>query len=242
MSAGLFDAVPGLIYSSARCDFYLGDCIGILPGLEPADLLVTDPPYGIAYKSGRGSSRAIAGDESTDLAEAALELAKIKMRRHVYVFWSPKVQRPTVGRLQEWMPLIWDKTSVGMGGHGRWGYAHEEILFSSRQAPGAKASGYGKQAARLRRGGVIRCGRMQYQQKPKHPTEKPVPLLRDLVESSSHAGEVVLDPFAGVGSTCVAAILEGRRAVGIELDPAYAAIAVERIKRAELVADSWAGI
>jgi site-specific DNA-methyltransferase (adenine-specific) len=58
-----------------------------------------------------------------------------------------------------------------------------------------------------------------------------------LIESSSRAGDLVLDPFAGVGSTGVAAILRGRRALLVEVDPAYASLAVERLQEAERLAD-----
>lgn len=50
-----------------------------------------------------------------------------------------------------------------------------------------------------------------------HPTEKPVSSLRPLIESFTQPGSIVLDPFAGSGSTCVAAALSGRRYIGIEL-------------------------
>jgi len=70
----------------------------------------------------------------------------------------------------------------------------------------------------------------------RHPTEKPVALMRLLIESSSLPGEIVLDPFAGVGSTLVAAVVTGRRAIGIEIDERYAEIAAERLRKAEAIA------
>jgi DNA modification methylase len=62
-----------------------------------------------------------------------------------------------------------------------------------------------------------------------HPTEKPVMLLRQLIEASSLHGDVVLDPFLGSGSTVVAARTEGRRAVGIEIEERYCEIAAKRL-------------
>ena len=70
----------------------------------------------------------------------------------------------------------------------------------------------------------------------RHPTEKPVALMRLLIESSSLPGEIVLDPFAGVGSALVAAVVTGRRAIGIEIDKRYAEIAAERLRDAEAIA------
>lgn len=71
----------------------------------------------------------------------------------------------------------------------------------------------------------------------RHPTEKPLPLMSDLIESSSRRGEIVLDPFAGSGSTLVAAALTGRRAVGCELDPRYVDVICRRLAKAERIAD-----
>ncbi len=56
---------PQPYYKDSRCTIYHGDCLEILPHLEPVDLVLTDPPYGIGYKSGRKSTipRKIAGDD-----------------------------------------------------------------------------------------------------------------------------------------------------------------------------------
>jgi DNA modification methylase len=62
-----------------------------------------------------------------------------------------------------------------------------------------------------------------------HPTQKPVDLLRYLIRTYTNPGEVVLDFTMGSGTTCVAAVLEGRKFIGIEKDPAYFDIAVKRI-------------
>lgn len=66
-----------------------------------------------------------------------------------------------------------------------------------------------------------------------HPCAKPEALLRKLVKMYSHPGDVVLDPFMGSGSTGVAAVLENRRFVGMELDAEYFAIAHHRLKEAQ---------
>ena len=64
-----------------------------------------------------------------------------------------------------------------------------------------------------------------------HPTMKPVELVRRLIANSSREGDVVLDPFAGSGSTLVAAALSGRRCIAVELDPVYCDVIVARIER-----------
>ena len=127
--------------------------------------------------------------------------------------------------------LVWDKVVFGSGDLScPWGPAHERILFAVHETSRAnRAKGYGVGAARLRKGSVLSFRRGISGQTLRHPTEKPVDLLRVLIESSSTFGEVVLDPFAGSGSVLEAAVLEGRRAVGVELSEQYCEVSAERL-------------
>ena len=63
-----------------------------------------------------------------------------------------------------------------------------------------------------------------------HDTEKPIALMRTLITNSSNSGDIVLDPFMGIGSTIIASKLEGRDAIGIEMDEKYFKVAKERIE------------
>ena len=65
----------------------------------------------------------------------------------------------------------------------------------------------------------------------KHPTQKPVALLERIIRASSNPGDVVLDPFVGVGTTCVSAKKLNRRSIGIEINEEYCRIAEERLKK-----------
>lgn len=94
---------------------------------------------------------------------------------------------------------------------------------------------------RLRKGSVLTFGR-RTGRTLRHPTEKPLNLLRELVESSSRVGELILDPYAGVGSTGVTAILAGRRALLVELEEKYCEIAISRLKKAEQLLGEAGGI
>lgn len=67
----------------------------------------------------------------------------------------------------------------------------------------------------------------------KHPTEKPVELLKVLIENSSNEGDIVMDCFMGSGSTGIACINTNRKFVGIEIDKKYYDIAIERIQEIE---------
>jgi site-specific DNA-methyltransferase (adenine-specific) len=91
----------------------------------------------------------------------------------------------------------------------------------------------------LRKGSVLRFTRPTGR-KVRHPNEKPVALCRELIESSTRQGDLVLDPFAGSGSTAVAAVLSGRRAVLVESDVRWLTLAIDRVTRAEKLADEMA--
>lgn len=90
----------------------------------------------------------------------------------------------------------------------------------------------GALAARLRKGSVLRFSRAGEVSRD-HPMQKPVPLLATLIETSSNRGEVVLDSFCGTGSTLVAAVMTGRRAIGIECDEKYVERAIAKVSKAQ---------
>lgn len=76
------------------------------------------------------------------------------------------------------------------------------------------------------------AGRRFQDEKVDHPTQKPLSISRRLVKHFSNPGDVVLVPFVGSGSECVAAVMEGRRFVGFELNPSYVELAGERVAKA----------
>lgn len=215
---------------------YHADCRDVLPTLEAGsvDLLVTDPPYGVGWESGyrAESFGPIVGDADQSTALAALSLAVPLVRdfRHVYIFGRFDLSALPLCSAVE---LIWDKVNANAGDLTLpWGNQHEYIQFAVHVPSRAnRKSGRGNATARLRRGSVLSYLRPTASAVTRHPTEKPVPLLRELIESSSRFGETVLDPFMGVGSTLVAAELEGRRAIGIEIEERYCEIAAKRLSQ-----------
>lgn len=155
--------------------------------------------------------------------------------RHVYVFGfsaSEVSERLAFGGSCD---LVWDKGQVGAGDlSSPWGPQTEPIAFGVYVPSKANRDrGTGRLTARLRKGNVLRVPRFNSRGVSAHPTEKPVALMSMIVESSTCASDVVCDPFMGVGSTCVAAVLSGRHAVGVEIDRGYFDIAVQRCKAAE---------
>ncbi len=84
------------------------------------------------------------------------------------------------------------------------------------------------------------CMRPERLTDPKHPSQKPVKILKRMIEIASNKGDIVFDPFMGVGSTGVASIELGRRYIGVEIDPIYCRAGKERIDKA--VAESNLGL
>lgn len=210
-------------YADDWVTLYHGDCLEVTEWLT-ADVLVTDPPYGIAYAT-RGTVRRIAGDSNPTARDSAL---KAWGSKPALVFGSWRVARPSVTVAI----LIWDKW--GAGGFVRdhpnipWGRTHEEIYVLGtwpQLAAGGRAREGGKPNAD---GSVLRVPGINpaAESRVDHPTPKPVPLMERLLMST--AGTVA-DPFAGSGSTLVAAKALSRKAVGIEIEEHYCEIAANRL-------------
>lgn len=230
-------------YRAHGISIFHADCREALPllpqGREGSGLLLTDPPY--------GTSTAVTGDRvhslginavsqdsksETPLIEEGLAAAwrALRFYRHAYVFGP--FDLTSLRAAGAACDLIWDKEIATMGNLSvPWAQRHERIGFAIRY-DGAKRE-RGGLAAKMRRGSVLRYPRPNASGAKRHPTEKPVALLRELIECSSLPGDEVLDPFMGSGSSLVAALLEGRTAVGIDVEEVWCEFAARRI---ELVA------
>lgn len=226
-------------FQSDAATIYLGDCADIQP---ECDLLVTDPPYGQEFVSNRAGGQwgMLIGDDDKESVESRLltSLKGLRRGRHVYIF-SGRLDLsalPICGVTE----LIWDKSIIGMGDlTSPWGPQHEKIVFATYEISKAnREKGMGNLSARLRKGSILRSLRPHSGRVKNHPTEKPTDILRQLIESSSVMGETVYDPFAGSGSTLVAAILEGRKAIGCEIDERYCETAARRIEAAVKIEDA----
>lgn len=179
-----------------------------------AAVIVTDPPYGIAYDSKRAKRERIVGDEDTGLRDQLLEEWG---ERPALVFGTWRARRPLARAL-----LVWDKQlGPGMGDLSMpWGPGHEEIYV---RGDGWVKAGKRQSNVLPFKGFAARAG-----DRPDHPTPKPTELMIHLLERCP-AG-VVLDPFAGSGGTLVAAKILGRQAIGVEIDETYCELIVNRLR------------
>ncbi len=230
----------GELWQLGRHRLYCGDSLapGALERLlagDKADLVVTDPPYGIGYhstlaKRGR-RKKAIAGDgreEFESFLARALPAIKGQMKQGAVLYWfagggggEPVLGHALLAIAQHFTLLntiVWDKIDPGLG--WRWRRSWEAIIEAGVGRP------------RVWHGGtdcrnVLRFPKAIPQQDD-HPTPKPVPLLEEIIRAAAPAGGLILDPFAGSGPTLIAAERTGRRCHAAEIDPRYCDIVLAR--------------
>lgn len=199
-----------------------GDCIDLMRGMttHSIDFILTDPPYITRYKTRDG--RTIANDaDDRWLKPAFAEMYRV-LKPHAYAIsfygWS-KTDR---------FFAAWHEAGFRIGGH---------IVFRKRYTSKTALLKYGhEQAYLLVKNRPSRPERpirdvldWNYTGNKLHPTQKPVSVLRPLIETFTRPSDTVLDPFCGSGSTLVAAQHLGRRYVGIELDAVHHATARGRL-------------
>lgn len=233
---------PRIVHETPLVTVYHGRAEDTLPLLrtETVDLVVTDPPYGVEWQSNRRAESfdPIANDSATDrdvIRRILTECIRVVgQHRHLYVFGPNDVLSGQ--KVSDVVELIWDKGTMGSGDvTSCWGPQHEPINFTVSKHRHAGKAGKPVLPTRLRKGSILRYNRPTGRT-VRHPSEKPVPLMRELIESSSRQGETVLDCFAGSGSTGVAAILTGRRTILIESHAPYVDLIVQRAIKAEQLA------
>jgi len=194
----------------------------------PIRLVLTDPPYGIGFKSHHRKEdeySAMVGDdpEVFSLIREVMEALIPKMHEdaHVLMFchWrnEPRL-RETLGDLLELKGvLIWVKENFTFGDlYGSFAPKYEMILHFVKGRPDISP----------RIPDVLEFARPKEQF---HPTQKPVPLLCELIRVTTTEGQLVVDPFAGVASTLVAAVKMKRDFWGCEIDEGYWDIGLRRI-------------
>ncbi|MGH8209908.1 MAG: DNA methyltransferase [Steroidobacteraceae bacterium] len=199
-----------------------GDCTQVLQGLpgESIDAVITDPPYFVRYRPRSGLTIANDIDPASVLGAFTDIYRLLKPDSFCVCFYGWNrvdafFRAWTEAGFQPVGHLVWTKSYASSVRYVE--VRHEAAYLLAKGRPA-------KPAAPL-----PDVQPWEYTGNVAHPTEKAVSVLRPLVESFAPADGVVLDPFAGSGSTLVAAALSGRRYVGIELEEKYCQLARRRL-------------
>jgi site-specific DNA-methyltransferase (adenine-specific) len=235
-------------YDHAGIVIYHGESVAVMRELpdESVDVLFTDPPYGHGNHDGdlnaalndhrKLASQPIANDSADEmrgvvdamLTEAARVLKQDcccccccsggggpRRRRGAGPTFAWVASRMDEMGLSFFHSVIWDKLNPGLG----WRYRrqHEMVMIAHRE--GGKLR-WVKDTQAVPN--IVRCGPPRERV---HPNEKPLRLVKHFVGLHATAGDLVLDPFMGSGTTLLAAKQHGCRAIGIEIEEKYCEIA-----------------
>jgi site-specific DNA-methyltransferase (adenine-specific) len=202
-----------------------------LLGADVVDLLWSDPPWGCQIRGRTKKALTIVNDDlgadgTRALVAAALRLAPLRPGGAFYVAApsGPDLHLAFLlalgdAGLTAHQTLVWVKDRFCLG-HADYQPRHEDILYGWREG---RAHYFVKDRTQDTVWEIPRPARST-----SHPTMKPVELVARAIRNSSTPGQLVYDPFAGSGSTLVAAEQTGRRCRAMELDPRYAQVILER--------------
>lgn len=200
---------------------YHGDCRDILPLLRPNNVsgILTDFPYGINFQSNMRTKtptfNKILSDEEPFTDQWIKHSFNILKDGGFFVtFYRWDVQDILFAAIEEAgfsikSQIVWIKGGGGMGDlTGSYAEGHELAIFCTK----------GSYSFPIGRPNNIYKSNKVSSDKIIHPNEKPIDLMKAMVRDLSRKGDLIVDPFSGSGCVCAAAVSEGRRAIGIELD------------------------
>lgn len=226
-----------------NCELYLGDCLEVMPTLGNVDHIISDPPYeDTLHQSKNSLVRRLRTDKGPSLK--GLDFNSIDLIRNDVVLNAETICDGwvivfcTVEGVARWADVInpssikykracfWVKPDCTPQLNGQGPAQGAECFVCSWNGKGhAKWNAGGKR-------GVYTHNTNSKMRDGRHPTEKPVSLMTELLNDFTNDDDTILDPFMGSGTTGVACAKLGRKFIGIELDENYFNIACERIEKA----------
>lgn len=233
-------------YEDDAVTLYHGDCREVLPTLGPVDLVLTDPPYAISLAGVTHKGRPGKGSRSFDFFDgdddwsaavgvcvgAVTQAAELLTAAgSIYCWVGHRQFGPLVAHLEVagWKTrfLAWVKKCPAPPPPGAgWPSAAELCVYASRPGRTWNHDGSNPPPSNVFVADSFRYGQPG---KVDHPTQKPSQVITPLIAASAPEGGIVLDPFAGSGTTLRAAKDLGRRAIGIEIEERYCEIAAKRM-------------
>jgi site-specific DNA-methyltransferase (adenine-specific) len=193
------------------------------------DLLLSDPPYGMDFKSGWSDKEKIANDKIDDTIELfesilSKSVKHLKEDAHFYLFGSIDYIGELRPIIEKYLTLknilIWDRRVIGMGDLKSYGKSFDVVYFGVNKV--------WRDLNGTRDRDILYYNRCD-PAKMIHPTEKPLDMLEYLIKKSTKENDLILDPFAGGGSTLVAAKNTNRKCTGIEIESKYVDLIKSRL-------------
>lgn len=210
-------------------DLRLGDCLEILPTLgdKSVDAIITDPPYGIAVKTNYAQRGRRALAECNDFAPIIGDNAPFDpspfLKYKTIVLFGGNYYADRLPISGGW--VVWDKLD-GLESKREWGFNDNsdcELIWTN----------VGNAARIISHRWMGAMKGSENAERRVHPTQKPVSLMKRIVNQYTQEGDTILDPYMGSGTTGVACVQLGRNFIGIEIDPTYFEIAQKRIAAAQ---------
>lgn len=221
-------SLPTPYYQDEHSTIYHGDCREILPLLEPVDLVLTDPPYGVNF-SGKVTKHTVNTkgyesivDDSSIVVDVVLRALNICKTLSSRIVITPGSRNMFKYPEPDCVGAIYYPAGAGLG---RWGFTCWQPIFYYGKDPyiskrlGSRPDSFSTTISAEKNG---------------HPCPKPIQTMKWLVNKASFQKETILDPFMGSGTTLRAAKDLGRKAVGIEIEEKYCEIAVKRLRQGVL--------
>jgi len=199
------------------------DCIEVLKGWPDGcvDLVLTDPPYGIGENAYRNNSRTKLaatrdyGDYDWDKRVSNEHIRRLVCVSKNQIVFGGNYYGSVLGDTRCY--VVWDKDNSGH-------FADCELAWASFKSS--------VRLIRYRWNGMLQEPGVPKEDR-QHPTQKPIGVMRWILERYSKTTDLILDPFCGSGSTCVAAKLLGRNYIGIDISEEYCEIARKRLDAVE---------
>lgn len=241
-------------YEHAGITIFHGDCREILPTLPPVDFTFTSPPYNMRtrIRNGQYTERersehfskkyahfhdAMPIDEYTSFHGAVIGMV---LERSPVAFYNIQI---VTGSKEAWFKLIgiyrlnlkdlfvWDKGDGQPAMHDAVVNRATELILAFETPPTAGRAFSNSQFPRGTMSDIWRCGRGGRQNGSGHGATFNQSIPAKAIQGWSKVGDIVLDPFAGLGTTLIAAKQLGRRAIGVELEEEYCEIAAKRLSQ-----------